>query len=121
MDADDVPFDPRERPPEYLYKYRSLNGPSFEFTRKIVQDSTVWFSKPSDFNDPFDWLRPSAKPPIELAACISDGWGQHTHRRSLPNPKGQTLVLEGGPPEIPVVDAVVDIETAGKGSVNRCL
>lgn len=54
MDADDVPFDPRERPPEYLYKYRSLSGPSFEFTRKIIQDSAVWFSKPSDFNDPFD-------------------------------------------------------------------
>lgn len=54
MDADDVPFDPGERPPECLYKYRSLNGPSFEFTRRIVQDSAVWFSKPSDFNDPFD-------------------------------------------------------------------
>ena len=27
-----------------------------------------------------------------------------------------SLMLEGGPPEIPVVDAVVDIETAGKGS-----
>lgn len=70
--------------------------------------------------DKADWSRPSAKPPIEVAACISDGWGQHTHRhKSLPNPKGQTLVLEGGPPEIPVVDAVVDIETAGRGSVVR--
>lgn len=70
--------------------------------------------------DKADWSRPSAKPPIEVVACISDGWGQHTHRhKSLPNPKGQTLVLEGGPPEIPVVDAVVDIETAGKGSVVR--
>lgn len=70
--------------------------------------------------DKADWSRPSAKPPLEVAACISDGWGQFSHRfKSLPNAKGQTLVLEGGPPEIPVVDAVVDIETAGKGSSVR--
>ena len=64
-----------------------------------------------------DWSRPSTKPPIEVAACISDAWGRESSRfKSLPNAKGQTLVLEGGPPEIPVVDAVVDIETVGKGS-----
>ena len=43
------------------------------------------------------------------------GWGQFTPS----NPRGQTLVLEGGPPEIPMVDAVVDIDAAGKGPVVR--
>lgn len=67
-----------------------------------------------------DWTRTSAKSPIEVAACVSDAWGQESARfKSLPNAKGQTLVLEGGPPEIPVVDAVVDIEAAGKGSCVR--
>lgn len=70
--------------------------------------------------DKADWSRPSGKPPIEVAACISDAWGQNTQRhKSLPNPKGQTLVLEGGPPQMPVVDAVVDVEVEGKGSVVR--
>ena len=67
-----------------------------------------------------DWTRPSAKPPIEVAACISDAWGRESSRfKSLPNAKGQTLVLDGGPPELPVVDAVVDVEAEGKGSVVR--
>lgn len=71
-------------------------------------------------NENADWSRPSTKPPLTIAACISDGWGRETSRfKSLPNVKGQTLVLEGGPPEIPVVDAVVDIETDGKGSTVR--
>lgn len=70
--------------------------------------------------DKADWSRTSSKTPIEVAACVSDAWGQESARfKSLPNAKGQTLVLEGGPPEIPVVDAVVDIETAGKGSSVR--
>lgn len=70
--------------------------------------------------DKADWTRTSSKPPIEVAACISDAWGQESARfKSLPNAKGQTLVLEGGPPEIPVVDAVVDIEAAEKGSSVR--
>lgn len=64
-----------------------------------------------------DWVRPSSKSPIEVASCISDAWGRENHRfKSLPNAKGQTVVLEGGPPEIPVVDAVVDIETSRSGS-----
>ncbi|CAO4135997.1 DUF2971 domain-containing protein [Methylorubrum extorquens] len=54
MADDDSLFDLREPPPKYVYKYRSLRDQSFEFTRAIVQDNTVWFSKPADFNDPFD-------------------------------------------------------------------
>lgn len=71
MNADEIPFDPRERPPEHLYKYRSLNGPSFEFTRKIVEDASVWFSKPLDFNDPFDCA------PVVTAECSEAEYQQH--------------------------------------------
>lgn len=67
-----------------------------------------------------DWSERSTKPPLTVAACISDAWGTQTHRfKALPNVKGQTLVLEGGPPEWPVVDSVVDVETDGSGSIVR--
>jgi Protein of unknown function (DUF2971) len=36
--------------PKYVYKYRPLNIN----TEKIFTDSKLWFSKPNDFNDPFD-------------------------------------------------------------------
>ena len=36
--------------PKYVYKYRAININ----TEKIFSDSKLWFSKPSDFNDPFD-------------------------------------------------------------------
>ena len=36
--------------PRYIYKYRALNSN----TEKIFTDSKLWFSKPNDFNDPFD-------------------------------------------------------------------
>jgi hypothetical protein len=67
-----------------------------------------------------NWSERSTRPPLSVAACIADNWGTQTHRfKALPNAKGQTLVLEGGPPEWPVVDAVVDIEGEGAGSVVR--
>lgn len=39
-----------EQIPRYVYKYRSLN----ENTEKIFSNKQLWFSKPNDFNDPFD-------------------------------------------------------------------
>ncbi|RYY86539.1 MAG: DUF2971 domain-containing protein [Chitinophagaceae bacterium] len=36
--------------PRYVYKYRSIN----ENTKSILSNARLWFSKPSDFNDPFD-------------------------------------------------------------------
>jgi hypothetical protein len=36
--------------PRYLYKYREFN----DNTDKIFKNSEIWFSKPKDFNDPFD-------------------------------------------------------------------
>ena len=39
--------------PSHFYKYRAL-GDAKERTRRIVTDAEIWFSKPADFNDPFD-------------------------------------------------------------------
>ena len=36
--------------PRYLYKYRPLN----ENTKKIITNNELYFSNPSDFNDPYD-------------------------------------------------------------------
>ena len=36
--------------PQYLYKYRAIN----DNTKKIIENNQLWFSKPADFNDPFD-------------------------------------------------------------------
>ena len=40
--------------PTHLYKYRSLEGDARERTRRIIADNALWFSAPTDFNDPFD-------------------------------------------------------------------
>lgn len=40
--------------PDHLYKYRSIESPAKERTRQIVASNALWFSKPEDFNDPFD-------------------------------------------------------------------
>ena len=39
--------------PSHFYKYRAL-GDAKERTRRIIADAEIWFSKPADFNDPFD-------------------------------------------------------------------
>jgi hypothetical protein len=36
--------------PQILYKYREFDN----FTESIFRDSSLFFSKPSNFNDPFD-------------------------------------------------------------------
>jgi hypothetical protein len=43
-----------EEQPVHLYKFRSLDGRSAEFTQQIIAGSKLWYSKPMDFNDPFD-------------------------------------------------------------------
>lgn len=46
------------RMPRYLYKFREINDCKSnnikDSTKKIITNSELWFSKPSDFNDPFD-------------------------------------------------------------------
>jgi hypothetical protein len=37
-----------------LYKFRSFSGPSRRWVRDIVKNSRIYFSTPSQFNDPFD-------------------------------------------------------------------
>lgn len=39
----------REQIPQYFFKYRTLEA--FE---KILENNSLWFSNPEDFNDPFD-------------------------------------------------------------------
>lgn len=41
--------------PEYLYKYRSMIGPAKKYVKDTVVGGTVFFAKPTDFNDPFDF------------------------------------------------------------------
>lgn len=36
--------------PQKLYKYYSINA----YLYKVIESSSCWFSRPSDFNDPFD-------------------------------------------------------------------
>ncbi|GAB1346550.1 DUF2971 domain-containing protein [Cloacibacterium normanense] len=35
--------------PQYLFKYRTIDS-----TIKILENNSLWFSKPNEFNDPFD-------------------------------------------------------------------
>ncbi len=40
--------------PEFLYRYRHLQGAHREYTSKILNDSLLYFASPRDFSDPFD-------------------------------------------------------------------
>ena len=40
--------------PRYLYKYRSLDDNSLEFTKRILSHRELYFSCPLDLNDPFE-------------------------------------------------------------------
>ena len=41
-------------PPEILYKYRSLDGPSRDWTIRTIACNEIWFSSLAEFNDPFE-------------------------------------------------------------------
>lgn len=57
------------RYPQYIYKYRADN----ENTEKIIKNDELWFSSPSDFNDPYDCNVPIDK---ETPLNIIKGWLQ---------------------------------------------
>jgi hypothetical protein len=40
--------------PQLLHKYRSLDAGGLERVRQTLITKTLWFSRPSEFNDPFD-------------------------------------------------------------------
>ncbi len=40
--------------PEFLYRYRHLQGAHRGYTSMIFSDSVLYFASPRDFNDPFD-------------------------------------------------------------------
>lgn len=39
---------------DYIYKYRSCSEKDLENTLNIIQNNELYFSKPEDFNDPYD-------------------------------------------------------------------
>jgi hypothetical protein len=50
-----------------LYKFRSLDGDSKDWTLDIIQNSRLFFARPDQFNDPFD-----CAPPFALAKDPTD-------------------------------------------------
>jgi hypothetical protein len=50
-----------------LYKYRSLDTASVEFTSKIISAQEVYFSRPDAFNDPFEF-----RPKLSLQATKAE-------------------------------------------------
>jgi len=46
-----------------LYKYRDFSGDNSKYVERIFTHNEVYFSKPIDFNDPFD-----CRPKISLEA-----------------------------------------------------
>lgn len=58
--------------PTSLYKYRSLSNESREYTLDIFRKCELYFSSPSEFNDPFDCkLPPSVVSKEMLAATLA--------------------------------------------------
>lgn len=43
-------------PPDHLYKFHSMQGGRKEWLRQLIQEGIFYFSRPADFNDPFDTL-----------------------------------------------------------------
>ncbi|MHA6249397.1 DUF2971 domain-containing protein [Pontibacter sp. CAU 1760] len=41
----------KENPPQFLYKYRNWSD---KFHKRLITHQEIYFSKPSEFNDPFD-------------------------------------------------------------------
>ncbi|MEO7221548.1 MAG: DUF2971 domain-containing protein, partial [Devosia sp.] len=41
---------------QHLFKFRELQGQSLQRTRSIIEDSKLYFARPTEFNDPFDCL-----------------------------------------------------------------
>jgi hypothetical protein len=40
--------------PEWLYKYRSIDGPNLEYLRRTLLEQEIFFAAPRSLNDPFD-------------------------------------------------------------------
>ena len=62
---------------ETLYKFRSFSGPPRRWVRDVIKSSRIYFSTPSQFNDPFDvapLVRHSGDPnnPRYVAALLKE-------------------------------------------------
>jgi len=74
----------------HFYKYRSLSGPSKEWTIRILTDNKLYFSNPKHFNDPFDCR------PIYSLACTNDEYQSYITRlvnSREPSPEGRRELL----------------------------
>ena len=65
---DDLENDPRfkdlmERMPARLYKYSGISGKRRNRVHDLIVESSLYFARPSSFNDPFD-----SKIPVSYAA-----------------------------------------------------
>jgi hypothetical protein len=47
--------DPDSQVPAHLYKYRSLRGEAKKFARDLIVNQRLYFAKPVDLNDPFEF------------------------------------------------------------------
>ena len=76
--------------PLYLYKFRSLSSDTErERTRDIILTNSLWFSRPVDFNDPFDCVPVSSMTKQEVKKYIAELY----KRRCLSLPRGHRLQL----------------------------
>lgn len=57
IESDDAEPHPvfRQRPPRFLYRYRSLSGRGHTWAEDIIVNSHFFWPAPTDFNDPFDF------------------------------------------------------------------
>jgi hypothetical protein len=53
-----------------LYKYRSVSGPSKQYTKSAICDQQIYFPPPSAFNDPFE-----CRSVVDLS-CTDDQWAK---------------------------------------------
>lgn len=50
---------------DYLYKYRSLEGPGRLYAERLLVHNEIYFASPAEFNDPFDSK-------ARLSGCVTD-------------------------------------------------
>lgn len=77
---------------QHLYKYRSLDGKDFDYTRQILVENVLWFSRPSDFNDPFD-----CRPAVSTAATAAENkeWIDDLFKKKAPPmPRSERRLLK---------------------------
>lgn len=84
-------FDP---PPHHLYKFHAVQGERMEWLRQLIQEGKFYFSRPADFNDPFDTLPILTIPRTRVA---KERWLASIARQNadlIPNQSATTVARE---------------------------